>query len=410
MTLEPVNLIGIGPEGAAGLSEELRELIARADEVWGGERLLDAWPDISARRVPLGGGLMETLQNLKERPPQRKVVILASGDPLFYGVAASVLKILPEDEVRIYPQVSSLQIAFARVRLPWQDAALTSAHARPVCEVIGLARRYPKLGILTDPVQTPAWIAAQLLAARVPDCRAVVCENLGHSDERITDTRLVELVGKTFSPLNVLLLVHDPGWKPAPAFAPRPDSAYRHKNGLITKRDVRILSLARLELCETDLVWDVGAGSGALSVEMAELAWRGRVFAVERDAECLACLRENVTCWGAANVEIVAGRAPQALAGLPAPTAVFIGGSGGQLTEILERVEAAARPGCRIVANFALLENLLTGLSWMRAHGWRPELNEAQFSYGAPTGEGIRLAPANPVFILSGILPGREMK
>lgn len=173
---------------------------------------------------------------------------------------------------------------------------------------------------------------------------------------------------------------------------------------------MRILSLARLELCETDLVWDVGAGSGAVSVEMAELAWRGRVFAVERDAECLACLRENVACWGAANVEIVAGRAPQALADLPAPTAVFIGGSGGQLIEILERVEAAARPGCRIVANFALLENLLTGLNWMRAHGWRPELSQTQFSTGAPTGAGTRLVPANPVFILSGTIPGQEVK
>lgn len=410
MTIEPVTIIGIGLEGAAGLSEELRELIAQADELWGGERLLDAWPSPGTHKVALGGDLMETLQNLKERPPERKVVILASGDPLFYGVAASVLKILPKDEVRVYPQVSSLQTAFARVRLSWQDAALTSAHARPVCEVIGLARRYPKLGILTDPVQTPAWIAAQLLAAHVPDCRAVVCENLGEMDEKITDTRLVELVGKTFSPLNVLLLVHDPDWKPAPAFAPRSDSAYRHKNGLITKRDVRILSLARLELCETDLVWDVGAGSGAVSVEMAELVWRGRVFAVERDAECLTCLRENVTCWGAINVEIVKGQAPQALANLPAPTAVFIGGSGGQLINILERVEAAARPGCRIVANFALLENMLIGMNWMRAHGWRPELSEAQFSYGTPTGEGTRLVPSNPVFILSGAIPGRDVK
>jgi precorrin-6Y C5,15-methyltransferase (decarboxylating) len=410
VTIEPVTIIGIGPEGAAGLSEELRELIARADELWGGERLLDAWPDVSAHKVALGGCLLETLQGLKKRSPERKVVILASGDPLFYGVAASVLKILPEDEVCVYPQVSSLQAAFARARIPWQNAALTSAHARPICEVIGLARRYPKLGILTDPVQTPAWIAAHLLAAHIPDCRAVVCENLGQADEAITDTRLADLVGKTFSPLNVLLLAQDEGWQPAPAFAPRPDSAYRHRNGLITKRDVRILSLTRLELCETDLVWDVGAGSGAVSVEMAELAWRGRVFAVEQDAECLACLRENVACWGAANVEIVAGQAPRVLVDLPAPTAVFIGGSGGQLLGILAQVEAAARPGCRIVANFTLLENLLVGLDWMQAHGCHPELSEAQFSYGAPAGEGTRLAPSNPVFILSGAFPGRETK
>ena len=169
--------------------------------------------------------------------------------------------------------------------IPWSDAAFTSAHARPLSEVVGWAKRVPKLGVLTDPKQTPDLIAQALLDAQVEDCRAVVAENLGLPDERLTDTRLSALPQMKFEPLNVLLLVHDEHWAPRPLFAPRPDDSYAHRRGLITKADVRALVLPRLALCETDIVWDIGAGSGALSIEMAEIAWRGQVYAIEQDSE-----------------------------------------------------------------------------------------------------------------------------
>ena len=137
------------------------------------------------------------------------------------------------------------------------------------------------------------------------------------------------------------MLIRDAGWQPRPAFAPRPDEAYAHRAGLITKADVRALSLARLALRETDCVWDIGAGSGALSVEMAELAWRGRVFAVESDPENLGFIEENIRRFGALNVTVVAGRAPGALTDLPEPSAVFIGGTGGEMEGILAHVARA---------------------------------------------------------------------
>jgi len=407
MTVEPVCIIGVGSDGITGLSQMLCEKIEAADELWGGERLLNQVPDREAKKIILGSHLATALQQLRLRSSKQKVVILASGDPGFYGIAASVLKVLPSDEVLVYPQVSSLQTAFARIRLPWQDAALTSAHARAVTEVIGLARRFPKIGILTDPLQTPAWISTQLLAAGIPDCRAVVCENLGEADEKIIDTRLVELAGKSFAPLNVLLLIHDQGWKPV-TLTNRPDSAYRHKNGLITKRDVRIMSIARLAVCETDVIWDIGAGSGAVSIEIAEAAWRGQVLAIEKDEECLACLHENVTRYGVTNVQIVEGEAPQVLEKLPVPSAIFIGGSSGKLADILNWIEKIARPECRVVGNFAVLENLLLGFDWMRVHGCNPEITVVQFSYGLPIGEGTRLVPSNPVFILGGMVHGKR--
>jgi len=196
-------------------------------------------------------------------------------------------------------------------------------------------------------------------------------------------------------------------WQPPALAAPRPDDAYAHRNGLITKADIRALCLSRLALREMDMIWDIGAGSGAVSIEMAEQAWRGQVFAIEKDPEGLAFIRQNMARWGALNVEVVAGEAPAALAGLPAPSAVFIGGSGCQLETILRQVAQAALPGCRVTATFALLENMLEAFQWMKGAGWNPSLAQAQLAYGAAIAEGTRLVPVNPVFIVSGTNLGR---
>ncbi len=404
---EPVVIIGIGEEGVTGLNQTLLTRILFADEIWGGERLLSQLPDCKARRVTLSSGLIDSIKRLKNRSSKVKVVILASGDPGFFGIAGTVLSQLPAEEVKIFPAVSSLQMAFAHVGITWQDAALTSAHARPVSEVIGLVRHNKKTGILTDPRQSPAWIAQKLLSAGTPDCRAIVCENLGEAGETITETRLSQLPEKGFAPLNVLLVIHDENWSAPAAFSSRPDSAYAHINGLITKRDVRVISLERLSLCETDIVWDIGAGSGAMSIEMSELAWRGEVFAIEKEKSCLDCIRENMTRFGTMNIHVITGEAPEKLNDLPQPDAVFIGGSGGQLLEILTAVKNAGKLKCRIVANFTLLENLLAALAWMRENGFQPEVTEARFSYSALTGNGTRLVPSNPVYILSASIPER---
>ncbi len=401
----PVVVIGVSVDGLASLTPRAKAFIKEANQLWGSERLLELIPEFAGRRTVLSKGIASELETLKDRGAGVNVVVLASGDPGFFGVGSSLLNDLPPDEVVLIPQVTSLQAAFAHARLSWQDAHLTSAHARPLAEVVGLARRFRKLGILTDPRHTPALIAEKLLASGIPDCRAVVCENLGEPGEALTNLRLNQLPEHAFSSLNVLILVQDDDWRPAPLLSPRPDTAYAHRNGLITKVDVRALCLSRLALRETDVVWDIGAGSGAVSIEMAELAWRGQVVAIEKDAECLGYIHENVARFGVLNVEVVAGEAPAALRDLPAPDAVFIGGSSGQLCEILEQVNQAARPGCRLVATFTILENMLQANHWLKDAGWEPALAQAQMAYSAPLGEGTRLAPANPIFFVNGRKP-----
>jgi precorrin-6Y C5,15-methyltransferase (decarboxylating) len=391
----------VGAEGPESLAPALRERIAQADQLWGGERLLAHWAGHPAEKVVIGANIADLVERLRRRG-EAHVVVLASGDPGFYGIAGTLLRYLLPGELEIVPHVSSLQLAFAQAGVTWSDAIFTSAHARPLAEVVGWARNAPKLGILTDEKQTPALIAQTLLDAGIADCRAVVAENLGLPDERLTDTHLSALPGMEFAPLNVLLLIRDPDWRPRPAFAPRPDESYAHRSGLITKADIRALSLARLALSETDTAWDIGAGSGAVSIEMAKLAWRGQVYAIEHNAENIGYIRENVAGYGALNVVVVEGRAPAALEGLPQPAAVFIGGTGGELEAILRHIARVAPPGCRVVMNLATLENLHDALVVMRALDCFPQVAQVSVAHGKVIAGRTRLAPLNPVFILTG--------
>ena len=402
-----VTVIGVGPEGVEGLGPEARARLRAADRVLGGARLLEQVPDRPpVREVLPAGGLAEAVRALRDRPEGERVVLLASGDPLFHGVGATLLDALPADDVEVLPAVTSLQAAFALARMPWHDASLASAHARPAAQLVGLSRRHRRLGILTDPSRTPGRIAALLLAAGVADCRAVVVEDIGGPEQAVTDATLASLEGREFHRLNVLLVDQGPAWRPGPLGSSRPDAAYQHQAGLITKRDVRRLALDRLVLGESDTAWDVGAGIGAMSIEMAELAWRGRVFAVERESARCRDIEANIARFGVPNVELVEGAAPEALGPLPTPDAAFIGGTGGSPTAVLEAVAARAAPGCRVVATFAVLEHMAATHAWLQAAGWAPDLVEVSLAHGAPLGRGTRLVPATPVFIVSAVAPG----
>lgn len=400
---QPVLVVGVGAEGPDSLLPALQKRIAQADQLWGGARLLAHWDGHPAQMVVLGAQLARLIPQLRDRGEDR-VVILASGDPGFYGIAGTLLHYLPPEELEIIPYPTSLQVAFAHAGICWSDAVFTSAHARSLAEVVGWAKHAKKLGILTDRHHSPGVIARELLAGGVQDCRAIVAENLCLPDESLVDTSLSQLPGMVFGPLNVLLVLHEADWRPHPTFLIRPDAAYAHRHGLITKADVRALSLSRLMISETDTVWDIGAGSGAVSIEMASLAWRGQVFAVEYNAENLGYIRENLQRFGAYNVELVEGYAPPALAGLPSPSAVFIGGTGGAMVEILNYLAAAALPGCRVVMNLATLENLYRALHAMKQVVDEFEVAQVNIAQGKALEEYTRLAPLNPVFILSGIL------
>lgn len=401
-------VLGIGDDGPSGLGARARALIDRAELLAGGRRHLAFFPEHPAERFTLADNLDSALDRLCAEVGRRRCVVLASGDPCFFGIGPHLVERLGRERVEIIPHASSVALAFARLGLAWQDAAVLSAHGRPLEAILGPAATADKVAILTDDRNTPAAVAAALLAAGVPDRPAVVCEHLGGPAERIVETTLAALPGQTFARLNVsLLLPRSPeprgGYPPLPR-SPlgRPEAAYRHARGQITKAEVRAVVLAKLRLPPDGVLWDVGAGAGSVAIEAAALMPRGAIYAIERDEEQLACLRENVRRHVTPQVRIVAGAAPDALRALPRPDRVFVGGGGAGVAAILDACLARLPDHGRLVVAAATLESVVEAQARLRAGGWAHELVQIAVSRGREVGGRTRLDPLGPVFVLTG--------
>ncbi len=357
-----ITIVGIGDDGCGGLSSRAVNTVAAAQVLAGGERHLAFFPQFRGTRVVFKDGLAQALDRIAEAADEHNVCILGSGDPMFFGVGALVIKRLGAEHVEVIPHPSSMQWAFARAGIKWDDAALISLHGRSREGFLTRLRQSGKVGVLTDPENSPARLAALMLEHGATGWKAWVCENLAGPDERVRTFSIQELTScADIGPLNVLILVRtDPSWKAPPAipFIHEDEFATRMpKKGLITKREVRLLSLASMRIRPDSVVWDIGAGSGSISIEAAMLAPLGRVYAVEVDPEGVEICHENLRTHAIDNVRVIAGRAPEALSDLETPDAVFVGGSKGSMDEIVDVALERLRPGGRLVVNAITLEN-----------------------------------------------------
>jgi precorrin-6B C5,15-methyltransferase / cobalt-precorrin-6B C5,C15-methyltransferase len=398
-----VHVIGIGEDGAAGLGAAQLALIAAADLLCGGERHLAFFPDHAAERFTVKSNIDALATLLRDAPGNRRAVVLASGDPCFFGIAPLLAARLGGERVCVHPQTSSAALAFNRLGLAWQDAPVLSAHGRPLDSILARALAAPTFAVLTEPTpNTPAAVAAALIAAGMEgDAPAWVCERLGGSRERIVASALTGLLDQPFDPLNVLVVRRKLCPQPRDTAFGLPDDAYASLRGQISKSEVRAVTLAKLEPWRAAVAWDVGAGSGALAIELAGLMPAGRLYAIERAADQVAVLRRNLAAHPRPNVVLVPGAAPAALTGLPGPNAAFIGGGGSELEAILPACYRALNPGGRLVANFAQIESLTVWQAFARAQSLSGEIVQLQAARGVALGEGTRLAPQNPVFITS---------
>jgi precorrin-6Y C5,15-methyltransferase (decarboxylating) len=409
-----VCLIGITAGGAASLPPALRQRVETAEVLAGGERHLGYFPQVAAERLPIGPPLDAWLERVAAAADAgRRVVVLASGDPLFYGIGARLVARLGADRVDIHPQATALQLAFARLGIPWEDAALVSVHARPLDNLRRVLGRYAKIGVLTDGCQTPGAICRWLVEAGVDDYEVAVLENLGAPAERLVRGRPQELLAERFAPLNVVVLLRRPDWSPPPraaaALLGNREEQFAHRRlgeGMITKAEVRAVTLARLQPLPADVGWDIGAGSGAVAVEWGRLLTQGMVYAVERDPAAYAQLQANLRAHRAYNVVPVHGEAPQCLAALPEPDGIFVGGSGGQLAAMLREGLCRLRPGGRLVANFILLEHLHEAQQVAKSLGLAAEVVWLSVARGKALAGKTGLEPLTPVAIVSIEKPG----
>ena len=290
--------------------------------------------------------------------------------------------------------------------MAWDDAEILSLHGRSAEGFVARIRRSAKVAVLTDAENRPARLAARLIEHGEVGWTAWVCERLTGADERVRRFSLPALEAACdVDPLNVLLLVRADGeWRAPPAIPFLHEESFAKrmpKNGLITKREVRLLSLASLSLAANAVVWDIGAGSGSVSIEAAMLAPRGRIYAIEVDPEGVAICRDNARTHGTDNVCVIEGRAPEALAGLEAPDAVFVGGSKGSMDAIVAASLDALRPGGRLVVNAVTLENVAEAYAAFRARGLDPEVTLVQIARGVPLAHYQRYEALNPIHIMA---------
>lgn len=405
-------IIGVGDEGVSGLTELARQRVDEADVLLGAGptlRLLDA-AAARARRVVLDPDMTRALDQVKDAMRAEHPVLVSYGDPLFFGVTRYLIDRLGKDSFEVLPHVSSMQLAFARVKESWDDAYLASLEGPPIEQIIDRIRTAEKVGLFSSATLPPRQLARLLLDHGIDYFSVYVCEHLGQPDERVTHATLAELTELDFDPLHVLVLVRQPGSPDLHARGLKyrlfgnPDDAFaqsRPKRSLVTQAEVRAIALSQMDLHASSVVWDIGAGSGSVSIEAAQLAPLGVVHAVEPDPADLALLLANCERFGVSNVRTVPARAPECLDQLPDPDAVFVGGTGRQVGTILKESYARLRPGGNLVVNLATIESLVTAHSVLKGLASEVRVWNVTLARGIEQMDRVRFQSINPTFLLA---------
>jgi len=412
-----IHIIGIGSDGLRGLTSVARELLLQAELVFGSDNALALAPEVKAQRHEIGADLFEVVRLLEDNRGKRRLAIVATGDPLFYGVARYLCDRVGREHFEVIPHVSSMQLAFARIKESWEEAYLTNLANHPLEEVIDRIRTAEVVGLFTTPETSPPAVARALVERGIDYFWAFVCENLGSPDERVTQGELAEVAAMEFAPLNVLILKRKPERPDLQRHTYRfrrfgnPDDLFaqsRPKSGLITQAEVRALALSQLDIQPTSIIWDIGAGSGSVAIEAAQLAEHGVVFAIEQDVADYHLILANAEAFGVKNVKSIHGTAPAVFAGLPRPGAIFVGGTGKEVSRLLSAAYEALRPGGRLVVNVATLEALSTTYAALKHLAGTVEVTLVQLSRGVSQLETLRFEAANPSFLLSLVKPSER--
>lgn len=348
-----VDLVGIGPGGTGGMTGEVRQAIREADCLIGARRMLEAVRE-AGQTVCEAVAPDDILQCIRERQGTRRFTVVLSGDTGFFSGARRLLPLLKDCETRVLPGLSSMQVLCARLGTSYEDVVPVSLHGRDVDIVPDVARHRRVFALVGGP-EGAAALCRALTAAGLGRVRVTVGERLGYPEERLTAGTAAELAERTFDPLSAVLIENENARPFVPGL---PDDAFQRGEAVpMTKREVRCCALSHLALTAEAVCWDVGAGTGSVSIEMALLAREGRVYAVEKNENALALLAENRKKFHVSNLEVVPGRAPEACRELPAPTHVFIGGSTGSLRDIVTLV-LEKNPNARLVLTAVTLESV----------------------------------------------------
>ena len=375
-------LIGVGSQGLTG---EQAGMLARCGLIVGDIRHLALVEEMAGEKLAISP-LAPVLERIRLVLASGDVGVLASGDPLFFGIGRRLLKEFKHEQLVVFPALSTMQEACARFKLPWDDMALVSLHGRKALHAPGLLLAREKTFAFTDHRNTPARLARQLVEYLklieaddlLVQCRVHVAENLGAKEERLFSGTLAEAAGQEFAGLNVLIVTRPrPATEDLPVFG-LSEEEIAHSRGLITKDEMRAVTLHALRLPSRGVFWDLGAGSGSISVAAARMHPGLTVCAVDHTAESMANVQRNIRRFGCYNVIPVQGAAPAVLSSLPDPDRVFIGGSGGKLSEIIGQAARRLPSGGRLVVNGVTGQTVAEAPQCMVDHGLQVAMTRIQ--------------------------------
>lgn len=397
-----ISCIGIGMGTLDTLTHEAAETIRNADILFGAKRILE-----SVEHMP--GLLHESQERVEEyrsaqiaeylstRPNLTRIVILMSGDVGFYSGARLVQDAFPDEKIDYYCGISSVVYFASKVPTSWQDAKLLSAHGRSL-NLLNCVQRYPKIIMIVSGVEDVRAICQELVEAEMTYVHVTVGTNLSYQEETVTSGTPEAFLQAETTGLHIML-IENPQAKHIIVPGMSDESFVRGKVPM-TKEEIRILSVAKLQLTEDSIVYDVGAGTGSVSMECARLCTSGTVYAIERNPEGIALIRENSKKLRLSNVKAIEGLAPEALMDLPAPTHAFIGGSAGNMGEILD-VLRAKNPSVRIVINTIALESISEVMQLLKERGYDADIVQISAAKSRVLGRYHMMTGLNPVYIIT---------
>ncbi|WP_160317732.1 precorrin-6y C5,15-methyltransferase (decarboxylating) subunit CbiE [Pseudobacteroides cellulosolvens] len=408
-----VYILGVGPGDKALICPEAEKVISNCHVLIGGIRNLQVYGNLDCERIKVGNNLDEIAKYIMSNMEQKNIAVLASGDPGVFGILEYLKGKIDNDKIHVVPGISSFQYLCAKMKISWQDAFLTSVHGRDQADVIDIVRKNKKTIIFAGGDNTPEKICSMFFEKGLKDVTVTIGEKLSYKEERITTGKPDSLMKMTFEKLSVLLVLNEkctsePKGPMDNAIHGIPDDMFIRGDVPMTKEEIRTVSISKLRLRENYTVFDVGAGTGSVSIECALRCTKGQVYAIEKEKDAVKLIEENIEKFRANNINIIHGKAPDVLTGLPEPDCVFIGGSSGKMNDILECI-SNCKGKIRVVTNAVTIESAYEAIKGLEEKGFGcVDVVLMSVSKGRSVGGKHLMQALNPVYIISGEYGGRQ--
>ncbi len=416
--MKKIYLVGIGMGNIETLTEQGRKAIEASELLIGAERMVNAFPDYQGD-VCYAISPSRIMDYISEHPDHKMIAVIFSGDVGFFSGAKKLSQLIEEQkqsrsvgknpvgsfwneyETEFIPGISSLQYFSAKLKLPWEDTKVVSLHGRED-NIMGAVWNHSKIFFLTGGDYTVRKVCQILLENNLEEATVHVGERLSYPNERILSATPGSLAGEEFDPLAVMLVENEKIIQRSVITHGIRDELFLRGQVPMTKSEIRSISLSKLQLRPGDVIYDIGAGTGSVSIEMAYQAYEGSVYAVEYNEEALGLIRQNTEQFGVWNVKVIEGKAPEALVDLPVPDRAFIGGSKGKLAEILELL-VKKNPRIRVVVNAITLETMAEAINQFQKLGFEDiDIVQIFAAHGKTAGNYHMMQGQNPIFIISG--------